>query len=115
MSHVTLNNNHTNSVSEKKSDNKVTITIPDDAIGSSSETLLHKEEAKDMAGPLPNTEQMSRKILRRNSISLPDLNTPLMNALQQLYSGVEADKEQNNGETMDLNEDQVVDDATEVS
>lgn len=68
----------------------VVIMIPDDRVSIASDTLSHKEEAKDTAGPLPDTKQMARKTLRRNSISMPDLNTPMMAVLKNLYAENEA-------------------------
>lgn len=50
-----------------------------------SDTSLNREEARDHAGPLPDSRDLRRRELRRNSISLPELNSIQMDALKKIY------------------------------
>lgn len=91
-----------NQKNDRERNKKVTITIPDDSISNGSDIHLHKDEARDEAGPLPDSQQLAKRTLRRNSISLPDLNTPLMQALKQMYG--EEEPPENNESVDDVND-----------
>lgn len=50
-----------------------------------SDTSLNREEALDHPGPLPESGDMRSRKLRRNSISLPELNSIQMDALKSIH------------------------------
>lgn len=54
-----------------------------------SDTSLNREEARDHPGPLPDSSEIRRRELRRNSISLPELNSIQMDALKKIHDDEE--------------------------
>lgn len=54
-----------------------------------SDTSLNREEARDHPGPLPDSTELRRRELRRNSISLPELNSIQMDALKKIHDDEE--------------------------
>lgn len=69
----------------------VIITIPD--VLTSTEDL-NWEEAREHPGPLPDAATLSQRGLRRNSISLPELNSIQMDALQKIHAEIDENQQQ---------------------
>lgn len=69
----------------------VIITIPDDLTSTED---LNWEEAREHPGPLPDAATLSQRGLRRNSISLPELNSIQMDALQKIHAEIDENQQQ---------------------
>uniref|UniRef100_A0A336MLM6 CSON001889 protein n=1 Tax=Culicoides sonorensis TaxID=179676 RepID=A0A336MLM6_CULSO len=71
----------------------IQVTSQDVKTPDKSDTSLNREEARDNPGPLPDSTEMRRKELRRNSISLPALNSIQMDALKKIHNEDEEETE----------------------
>lgn len=60
-----------------------------------SDSSVNREEARDHPGPLPTSTDI-RRGLRRNSISMPELNSDLMGILQDMYGDHENNEQVSN-------------------
>lgn len=66
-----------------------------DSDSTNEEKKRHQdEEALENPGPLPDQDVMSKRSLRRNSISLPEINSIQMNALQKIHEEMENSSQQ---------------------